>query len=266
MTVLSVAVLQCPAVLDPSRERLDWLHDQLDLVGRRQDEPLPDLVVLPELFQCGYRSSAAMVDLAEPADGPFSAAIAELAMTFDTAIVYGFCERDGDSLFNSAQCINAAGRTIGHHRKLLLPPGFEAEHFTPGTQCDLFELGGFRMAILVCYDVEFPETVRHVALSGADLIVVPTALTAQWEVVAERVVPARAFENGLFLCYANYCGEDDGQEFLGSSCIIDPIGRDIARAGGQPGISVALLDRSAVEAARVRLPYHQDCRRLALEG
>jgi predicted amidohydrolase len=63
--------------------------------------------------------------------------------------------------------------------------------------------------------MEFPEIARACALQGADLIIVPTALAAEWEVVARAVVPARAFENGLFVAYANHAGEDQGYRYLG---------------------------------------------------
>lgn len=251
---LEVAVVQCPADLDSSQTRLTWLADGL---AGYQGAPL-DLVVLPELFQCGYNIGDRVVELAENPDGPFASSIAELATAHNTAILYGFAERQGNVLFNSAQCIDKAGNVIGRHRKLLLPPGFEGEHFQSGTGSELFQLGKFKVAILVCYDVEFPENLRHVALSGADMVVVPTALAQQWGIVSECLVPTRAFENGVFVCYSNYCGAENGLEYFGGSCIISPSGRQLARAGTSEHILHARLEYSAVSAARARLPYHID--------
>ncbi len=251
---LNVAVAQCPADLDGSQTRLDWLSQML---AAHKGDPL-DLVLLPELFQCGYNIGDLVSDKAEASDGRFSAAIAGLARQHDTAILYGFAERQGDVLFNSAQCIDKNGITIGRHRKLLLPPGFEGDHFAPGTGCELFQLGAFTVAILVCYDVEFPENLRHVALSGADIVAVPTALAAKWGVVSECVVPTRAFENGVFVCYANYCQRESDLDYFGGSCIIAPDGSQLARAGTSPQLLSAQLKHSAVSAARTRLPYHVD--------
>lgn len=251
---LEVAVGQCAAELDGPRARLDWLTGMLTA---HDGAPL-DLVVLPELFQCGYNIGELVSDRAEAPDGPFAEAIAGLAQKHGTAILYGFAERQGDVIYNTAHCIDKTGATIGSHRKLLLPPGFEGDHFTPGTGCELFQLGAFKLAILVCYDVEFPENLRHVALKGADMVVVPTALGAQWGVVSERVVPARAFENGVFVCYANYCGQENGHGFFGGSCMIAPDGSQLSRAGTSPKLLQARLDHSAVAAAQDRLPYHVD--------
>ena len=255
---LRVAVAQCAGALDGAEARLAWLSDILHARGAA---PL-DLIVLPELFQCGYNIGGLLGARAEAPDGPFAQAVADLAKTHNTAIIYGYSEAERDELYNAAQCIDRTGQCIGQHRKLLLPPGFEGDHFTSGTGCDVFELGGFTVATLICYDVEFPENLRHVALAGADIVVVPTALGASWGVVSEKVVPTRAFENGVYLCYANYCGTENGAAYFGGSCLIGPDGKDLARAAQDPTLIEATLAKSAVSAAQARLPYHSDRLRL----
>lgn len=249
-----VAVAQCAGDLDGPKARLGWLSDRLKARG---GTPL-DLIILPELFQSGYNIGDQLGLRAEAPDGPFAQAIADLAKTHNTAILYGYPERQGDRLFNAAQCIDRTGQSIGHHRKLLLPPGFEGDHFSAGSRCDLFRLGDLSVAILICYDVEFPENLRHVALAGADIVAVPTALGTGWGVVAERLVPTRAFENGVYLCYANYCSAENGLDYFGGSCIVAPDGKDLARAAGEPVLIEAVLAKSAVRAAQARLPYHTD--------
>ena len=167
-------------------------------------------------------------------------------------------------MFNAAQCIDRTGSLIAKHRKLLLPPGFEGEQFCPGAEYTLFPFGNFKLGLLICYDVEFPENLRRVAELGADVVLVPTALGAQWGVVSERVVPTRAFENGVFLCYANYCGSENGLTYFGGSCVVAPNGRDLARAGRSEGYITAILEKSAVTAAQHRLPYLADRQKLPL--
>lgn len=255
---ITVAVAQCPGDLDGPAARLSWLETRL----RDLRDVAPDLLVLPELFQCGYNIGDQLSVLAEPRDGPFAQKIARLAQDFGTAILYGFAERDDENVFNSAQCIDRTGSIIGLHRKLLLPPGFEGDQFCPGSEYTLFPFGGLKLALLICYDVEFPENLRQVAEMGADLVLVPTALGAQWGVVSERVVPTRAFENGVFLCYANYCGSENGLAYFGGSCLVAPDGKDLARAGKSEDCIVATVKKSAVAAAQQRLPYLADRRRL----
>lgn len=255
---LKVLVGQSPGELLGPEARLAWLEQRLQALG----PGAADLLVLPELFLTGYNAGDSLLTWSQTRDGPWAQRIAALARTHRLAIQYGYAEQDGGELFNAAACFDAKGRYLGGHRKLLLPPGFEADHFTTGQQTELFELAGLKIATLICYDAEFPETFRRVVAAGADLVLVPTALGAQWAVVAERLIPARAFENGCFVCYANHCGEENGLSYLGASCIIAPDGQELARAGLGEELLCTELDRAAVARARQRLPYHVDRQRL----
>jgi nitrilase len=249
-----LAIGQAPADLDGPVKRLIWLGDILPEVVSQG----ADLLLLPELFACGYNIGADVLQLAETADGPTANRIAQLARVHGVAVHYGFAERDQTRIFNAALCIGPDGATLGRHRKLLLPPGFEREHFTPGTGCTLFEYCGLKFATLICYDAEFPETVRHAALQGADVVLVPTALGSEWNWVAHSMIPTRAFENGVYLGYANYAGRQNDLTFLGHSVIAAPDGTEAARAGANPGIMFADLHKDLIAAARSRLPYLRD--------
>ncbi len=229
-----------------------------------------DLVVCPELFLSGYNMGEALSDLAQSPDSALNNQVAQIARHSKTAIIYGYPERDGDIVYNVAACISAQGHVLAKHRKLILPPGYETHVFTAGDNLTLFDLAGFRCGILICYDAEFPETVRAMAQAGAQLVIVPTALMQKWAVVAERVMPARAFENGVWLIYANHAGVENSIRYLGSSCIVSPDGKDAARAGAEEQLIVAELDVESVEAAQQRIPYLNDLAvlktRLAVSG
>jgi predicted amidohydrolase len=221
-----------------------------------------DLVVCPELFLSGYNVGEDVARLAEPVDGPFRRKVAEIARAEGTAVVYGYperCpERPGNPPWNAAAAIGADGELLANHRKLVIPPGIECGNFTAGDGLTLFDLCGLCCAILICYDAEFPEAVRSAALAGAQMILVPTALAERWNAVARQLIPARAFENGAWLLYANHAGEENGVRYLGQSCIIDPMGEDRARADSGECLISATLDRESVDAARERLPYLAD--------
>jgi len=245
------AVFQCDGGGLTPEERLEKLAAVLELNRL-------DLIVCPELFLSGYNVGNALFDLAQAPDSALNQQMAQIARHSKTAIVYGYPERDGDRLYNAAACISAQGKIIARQRKLALPPGFEAEVFGSGDSFCLFELVGFRCAILICYDAEFPEAARALAQAGAQLVIVPTALTHEWGIVAERVMPTRAFENGIWLIYANHAGVENGARYLGASCIISPDGTDAARAGADEQLISAEIDSAQVLAAQNRLPYLKD--------
>jgi predicted amidohydrolase len=218
------------------------------------------LVIFPELFLTGYHLGGATRDLAEPADGPSAAEVSAMARRAGTAVLYGYPERDGERVFNSARLIDRRGRPIADYRKTHLYGRAEKEVFRPGDGLILAELDGLKVGILICYDVEFPEAVRALALAGADLVAVPTALIEPYEVVATTLVPARAFENQLYIAYASLCGREAGLGYCGLSCIVGPDGRDLARAGRGPELIMADLDPAAIPAGRRSNPYLADRR------
>jgi predicted amidohydrolase len=220
-----------------------------------------NLLVTPELFMTGYRIPAEdMRRLAEPADGPFARRVAALAKDTGVAILYGFPERDGALVYNSVQVFDGGGNSIARYRKLHLPSAEERAMFKAGDRLVTFELKGFKVAPLICYDVEFPESVRACAGTGADLVIAPTALRKHWAQIAEMMIPVRALENGVFLAYANQAGSEADWDYAGLSCIIDPEGQALARAGDQPAVILAELDKTQVARARALLPYLADAR------
>ena len=256
-----LAVGQVPADLDGPQSRLDWLSVKLPEIAAKGT----DLLLLPELFATGYNIGDLVTARAEPADGPTAEKISALAKLHRVAIHYGFAELGSDAVYNAAQCIGPDGAHLGGHRKLLLPPGFERDHFTQGCGCTLFNYRGIQIATLICYDAEFPETVRHVASLGAELVLVPTALGGQWAWVSQRMIPTRAFENGIFLAYANSAGAEHGTTFLGQSFIASPDGKELARATAEPAIIYGYLQLDMVAEAQARLPYLTDREALPID-
>ncbi len=245
---MRAAVFQCAGGGLTPEQRLQRLSDAIS--GQQLD-----LVVCPELFMSGYNVGDALINLAQPSSGPFAEAIAALARSSNTAIAYGYPEQTTDGIYNSALCIDCDGELLANHRKLLLPPGFESRYFEAGQGLTIFNLNGFRCALLVCYDVEYPESVRAASEAGAELVIVPTALAGNWGLVANKLIPTRAFENGSWLIYANHAGTENDITYFGGSCIVAPNGEDAARAGSNEALIAAKLDLKTLAIARERLPY-----------
>ncbi|MER5516269.1 MULTISPECIES: carbon-nitrogen hydrolase family protein [unclassified Streptomyces] len=224
------------------------------------------LLVAPEMFLTGYAIGDDIARLAEPADGDCADAIAELAHRHGLAIAYGYPERAGDAVHNSAQLISADGTRLANYRKSHLFGGFERDHFTPGDQPVVqAELNGLTVGIMICYDVEFPELVRAHALAGTDLLLVPTANMHPFELVAESLVPVRAWENQMYVAYANRIGQEGEFEFFGLSALAGPDGVARARAGRGEELVLADVDPALLAASREANPYLKD-RRPGLYG
>ncbi|MFI1732488.1 carbon-nitrogen hydrolase family protein [Streptomyces acidicola] len=224
------------------------------------------LLVAPEMFLTGYAIGDGIARLAEPADGDSADAIAETARRHGLAVAYGYPERAGDQVFNSAQLVSADGIRLANYRKTHLYGCFEHDHFTPGEQPVVqAELGGLRLGIMICYDVEFPENVRAHALAGTDLLLVPTAQMHPFQFVAESMVPVRAFENQMYVAYVNRVGREGEFDFVGLSTLAGPDGGAHARAGRGEQLLLADVDPAFLAASRQANPYLED-RRPGLYG
>ncbi|WP_211098375.1 carbon-nitrogen hydrolase family protein [Skermanella stibiiresistens] len=220
-------------------------------------------LLAPELALTGYGAGAAITALAEPADGGQVASLAAIAARTGVAVVCGFAEAADGVVYNSAAAVSPDG-TRRTYRKLHLYGDYERALFRPGsTPPEPFQLGGLRAGLLICYDVEFPEMVRHLAVAGADLILVPTALPAAQHAAftARSVVPVRAFENQIFVAYANHAGGDGAFTYAGMSGITAPDGTDLARADATgETMLIADLDPHGFDSSRDANPYLIDRR------
>ncbi|MFJ9021165.1 carbon-nitrogen hydrolase family protein [Streptomyces sp. NPDC102259] len=224
------------------------------------------LLVAPEMFLTGYAIGDDIARLAEPADGDSADAVAEIAGRHGLAIAYGYPERHGETVHNSAQLISADGGRLANYRKTHLFGCFERDHFEPGGQPVVqAELNGLTVGLMICYDVEFPENVRAHALAGTDLLVVPTAQMHPFQFVAESVIPVRAFENQMYVAYVNRVGLEGEFEFVGLSTLAGPDGVARTRAGRGEELVFADADPVALAASREANPYLKD-RRPGLYG
>ncbi|UUN25765.1 carbon-nitrogen hydrolase family protein [Streptomyces sp. FIT100] len=219
------------------------------------------LLIAPEMYLTGYAIGDAVPRLAEPAGGPSAQAVAAIAARHGIAVVYGYPERDEEAVYNAAQLIGPDGERLANYRKTHLFGCFEQEWFTPGDEPVVqAELGGLRIGLLICYDVEFPENVRAHALAGTELLAVPTALMNPFQFVAEKLLPVRAFESQMYVAYANRTGPEGEFDFAGLSCLAGPDGIARARAGHGEELVVADADPDFLAASRAANPYLRDRR------
>jgi nitrilase len=221
------------------------------------------LLLCPECWLCGYNIGDAVAALAEAADGESARQVASIAREHRIAIAYGYAERDpaGAGIFNSVQVIGPEGRALAHYRKTHLFGAAERAAYTPGSCFAApFEFGGFRIGLLICYDVEFPEAVRCLVLAGAEVVLIPTALTDEYGTVPSLLVPGRAVENQVYVAYCNHAGIENGMRFLGRSCLLAPDGQPVVAAGHGDALIIGEISPSEqFEIAKI-YPYRADRR------
>ncbi len=195
-----------------------------------------DVVVLPEMWACGYDAATLVRDAeaaAEPIPGSRSAVIAGLAARHGLWVFAGSVpERAGGRVYNTAMVFNRSGELIARHRKAhLYQPTGENAIFAAGDRLTSFadgELG--RVAVVVCFDGDFPDVGRALAVRGVELVIMPSAY--EWEARAywDRFYPAAALAGGQWWVLANQCGSTPSGTLLGGSKVISPAGEVLAEA------------------------------------
>lgn len=241
------------------------------------------LVILPELFLTPYfcqKEDPALFDLAEPIPGPTTQYLSALSKKLGIVLVASLFEKRAPGIYhNTAVVLEKDGEVLGIYRKMHIPHDplfYEKYYFTPG---DLgfksFATSQGKVGVLVCWDQWYPEAARATALTGAQILVYPTAIgwhpsekaeygEAQreaWE-LAQR---AHALANGVFVASVNRVGHEGdpkgGLQFWGNSFVSDPYARVITRAGTEnPEVLVAECDFAKIEDTRRNWPFLRDRR------
>ncbi|MEU0499353.1 nitrilase-related carbon-nitrogen hydrolase [Mycobacterium sp. NPDC006124] len=207
------------------------------------------IVVLPELASSGYvfADRAELEALAETRDGPAITEWANLAESFGVTIIAGFPEAAGDQVYNSAAVVDPSGLR-GVYRKAHL---WDAENRVFDRADDLplvVDTDHGRLGVMVCYDIEFPEWVRAVALQGADLLCAPVNWPLLPRPEGERPTEqvralAGAGMNRMAIAVCDRAGVERGQDWVGGSVIVDADGYPMAIADyGTPDRITADVD------------------------
>jgi predicted amidohydrolase len=215
------------------------------------------VLLTPELFPTGYAPGRVRAEL-EPAALPgIRAKLAGIARRHGIGLVYSLPRVTAQGEWHiSATLVDAAGNSLLTYDKVHLFGPDERAAFHPASRPPaVVNFLGIPTSMVICYDVEFPESVRAAAVAGAELLLVPTALAHGFDDVPQVLLRARALESQLTIAYANHSGVEDGCRFLGGSVIAGPDGTLLAGAGEDPQLLYAEVDEGAAARARSEIPY-----------
>lgn len=243
------------------------------------------IVSLQELFCSRYfpqTEESRHFSLAETIPGPTTESLSETARKLRVVIVGSLFEKRTEGIYhNTAVVLNSDGTLLGKYRKMHIPddPGyFEKFYFTPGDlgfRCFSPHYG--KIGVLVCWDQWFPEAARLTALSGAEILIYPTAIgwldqepskvreveRSAWELIQR----SHAVANGVYVVSVNRVGKEGKIKFWGSSFVADPFGQVVAKAGADKDeILVVDCDLSEIRKTREGWPFLRDRRIDAYAG
>lgn len=248
-TAAAVQVRPRPEQLTSESVKANVEH-AIDHVERCVEDTGADLVVLPETVTTGFtpaRPAEQLWDVIGETDGPTTAPFAEAARRLGVHLVWGTYRRGDERgvVYNSAVLAGPAGAVLGVYRKT---HPFCTEHrsrggwVTAGDEAIVVDTELGRIGMMVCFDGDYPELARIMALQGAEVIVRPSALLRSAD-IWELTNRARAYDNHVFVVGANAVGADPGGAlYFGNSMIVTPVAEVIARGSTHESWVSARLD------------------------
>ena len=252
MTGLRLALVQKASSLDAAENRaaLDAVADVL--------EPDTGLVLLPEAFMRDFGApDTDLAPTAEALDGPFVQRLTALAADRGTTVVAGMFEVSDDPArpWNTLVVVDRDGLRASY-RKIHLYDSFgykESDRLLAGAvEPVLVDVDGFRVGLMTCYDLRFPELARELVRRGAELLVLPAAWVAgpgkvhHWR----TLVTARAIENTAYVAAVG----QPGPRYTGHSLVVGPAGELVAELGDGDHVLVASVDHDTLLEARATNP------------
>ncbi|MBS42497.1 MAG: hydrolase [Nocardioides sp.] len=240
---LDVALLQQASSLEPADNRAALTAGTPDGA---------DLVVWPEAFARDFgRPGSDVGPYAEAVDGPFASTVAQAAAAHGCTVVAGMFESSGDPErpFNT---LVARGAAVADYRKVHLYDSFgyrESDRLVAGEPgATTVTVDGWRVGLMTCYDLRFPEMARLLVDAGAEVLVVPAAWVAGPRKVDHwrTLVRARAIENTVYVVAVG----QPGPRYTGRSTVVDPLGDVLVEAGEEPEVLTATLHREVLDEAR----------------
>ncbi|MBW1695838.1 MAG: nitrilase [Deltaproteobacteria bacterium] len=246
---IAAAITRCP--VGKTRENLDGMVKWV----RAAKNQRAHVICFPEMNITGYLNRAEIRNFAEPATGRITERLISLARSEKIIILAGMAEKtDGNCIYASHLVIKPDG-TADIYRKVHIAP-VEKTIFKPGNRIPVFDINGVKFGIQLCYDAHFPELTTYMALNGADLIFIPHASPRcdpagklkSWS----RHLPARAYDNAVFVVACNQTGDNEmGLSFPGIAVVIAPSG-EIMKKWTSDKEGILLADLTADSLARIR--------------
>ncbi len=250
---IRIALVVCRSVVGSTDENLSRIK-QWSFSARDNGA---ELACFPELGATGYHIGDQIHSIAETIPGPSSRSIENIATETGICVLAGIAEKNGTRIHAAHILARPKAGISGVYRKLHLGPP-ETKVFAPGTQEPfLSKIRGLNLGIQLCYDAHFPELSTSMALKGADIIIIPHASPgrspdeklASWM----RHLPARAFDNGVYVAAVNPVGENRcSLSFPGVAVLLSPEGKILQKYTGCDE-TMLIADLSAGELESVRL-------------
>lgn len=213
-----------------------------------------DLVLLPEMFATGFDLHPSRSD--KTAGEKTAERMGGWAVRYGKAVAGSIAVEEDGSFRNRMLFAKPSGEMLWYDKRHLFAPGGEDGEYTPGDRRVTVEYMGWRLRLLVCYDLRFPVWCRNV--DGYDALLCCASWSAARREAWRTLLRARAVENQCYAIGVNRTGEDPSTRYAGDSMAVDFLGRTMADAGNGERTLVATLDAEELQRFRAKFPAWRD--------
>jgi omega-amidase len=246
---MKVSIVQSDIVWEKAKENLNRLKERISTIRDT------DLIILPEMFSTGFTMDPKQV--AEPMDGETVNWMKAVAAQQNAAVCGSVVIEEAGRFYNRLLFVYPSGETVGYNKRHLFTLAGEHNAYTPGRDKIIVDHKGFRICLMICYDLRFPVFSRN--KDDYDLLLYvanwPEPRIAAWD----TLLKARAIENMAFVIGANRVGSDaNGHNYVGHSQVIDAFGKSLLGQSEADEVLTVELNKNALLEARQKFGFLND--------
>ncbi|WP_407270506.1 carbon-nitrogen hydrolase family protein [Radiobacillus sp. PE A8.2] len=227
---MKIALGQFQPVLGDKAKNLQSIKQQMEQAAEQK----ADLILFPELCLTGYFIQDATDNLAEPVNGESVKQVQKWSKELNLYAVFTWPELKDDGLvYNSASLISNTGDIVGIYRKVHL---YDEEKlvFTPGERFKAFDTELGKIGLIICFDLDFPESIRSLKIDQADIVLCSTNNMEPYQDYQEAYLKSRSMENEIPVAICNRIGTERDLTFFGESAIYSERGKNYIKLAEHP--------------------------------
>ena len=220
------------------------------------------VVILPEMFSTGFSMSPEL--LAEPMDGKSVQWMADMAVKHRCILTGSLIIEDDGKYYNRMLWVQPDGRIGFYDKRHLFGFAGEDKHYTPGDTRMIAQVNGWRINLMVCYDLRFPVWARNYG-NAYDVLIYAANWPEKRVTAWKTLLQARAIENMCYVAGVNRIGSDGkGHQYTGDSSVFGPLGEPLWQHTGTAACHTITLDKAVLDKARTDLPFLNDADKFVL--
>jgi predicted amidohydrolase len=264
MSHLTITLIQTALHWEDKGANLKLLEEKINSIGEKTQ-----LVILPEMFSTGFSMKPEL--LAEKMDGPTVQWMKRIAAQKKIILTGSVIIEEEGKYFNRLIWMLPNGQYGLYNKRHLFAFGKEDEHYSSGNKRFIASVNGFKLNLMVCYDLRFPVWARQqVSESGEaeyDVLVYVANWPEKRNTAWKTLLQARAIENQSYVIGVNRVGEDgNGHLYSGDSMVVDPLGEILYHKAHQEDIFTVTLEKDKLEQIRKGLPFLKDADNFSIQN